>query len=74
MKPIPTTKELAEEALRILERQEATMTSKEHFERMVRDGLIDRQGRVLCNRLFGDSPKQPEAPPKRPRKRKRKRS
>jgi hypothetical protein len=54
MNNIPTTKELAEEALRLL--KELPMTSREHIEFLMRQGIIDYQGRVLCNRYFGDGP------------------
>ena len=65
MKKILSTKELAAEALRALE--ETWMTPREHFERLVRAGIIDRQGRVLCNRYFGDGPpKDADTPPATP--------
>lgn len=41
------------------------MTSKEHIESLVREGIIDRTGRVICQKLFGagtsaDTPGVPE--------------
>jgi D-lyxose ketol-isomerase len=58
MNNYPTTRELAEEALRVL--QENPMTPREHFEFLIQHGIIDRNGRVLVNRLFGaTNPEQP---------------
>lgn len=34
------------------------MTSEEHFEFLVEKGIIDRQGRVICAKLFGANPGQ----------------
>lgn len=59
MNHYPTTKELAEESLRILE--ENPMTSREHFEFLVREGIIDREGRVLVCRYFSQGEPSPEA-------------
>jgi hypothetical protein len=52
MAPMPTSKELAREALEALKSEQ--MTSSEHFELLVRKGIIDRKGRVLVAKLFGD--------------------
>ncbi len=52
MDKTPSPKQLAEEARRAL--KEAPMTSGEHFEFLVREGIIDRSGRALVARLFGD--------------------
>jgi hypothetical protein len=49
--PSPSPEQLAEEARRIL--AEHPMTPRELFEFLVEKGIIDRNGRVLCNRLFG---------------------
>src|SRR5687768_13220295 len=52
-------KELAEEARRAFAAN--PMTPEEHWEFLIREGLIDRNGRVLCNRLFGErTVKQPD--------------
>ncbi len=32
------------------------MTPHEHIEFLVKHGIIDRTGRVLCNKLFGGTP------------------
>jgi hypothetical protein len=65
MKPYPTTKELAEEAMRILE--ENPMSSREHIEFLIREGIIDREGRVLVCRYFsGGTPADAETPPAAP--------
>jgi hypothetical protein len=71
MSKFRTTKELAEEALRIL--KENPETSHEHWERLVRQGIIDREGRVLVCRYFSQGEPSPEAetppapPPEPPR-------
>ena len=60
----PTPRELAEEALEAL--RASPMTSDEHFEFLVEQGIIDRQGRVLVAKLFGangDQVPQTPAPP-----------
>src|SRR5438309_494749 len=49
----PSPKQLAEEALRALA-EAPPMTPQEHWEFLVEKGIIDRNGRVLVNRLFGD--------------------
>ncbi len=36
--------------------RETQMEPHEHFEFLIKHGLIDREGRVLCNRLFGGNP------------------
>jgi hypothetical protein len=65
MNNYPTTKELAEEALRILE--ENPMSSREHIEFLIREGIIDREGRVLVCRYFsGGTPPDAETPPSTP--------
>src|SRR5215213_9477901 len=59
-----SARELAEEARRALEA--APMTSDELFEFLVTHGIIDRSGRLLGQRLFGEmEPGQSEtaAPP-----------
>jgi hypothetical protein len=61
MLPSPSPKELAEEARRALAAA-PKMTPLEHFEFLVKEGIIDRQGRVLCNRLFGGQDDQTEKP------------
>ena len=53
MEKAPTPQELAEEALRAL--KGAPMSPHEHFEFLVRQGIIDRSGRVLVARLFGEA-------------------
>jgi hypothetical protein len=53
MEMIPTPQQLAEEALRAL--KDSPMTAEEHIEFLVQQGIIDRSGRVLVNKLFGDS-------------------
>jgi hypothetical protein len=50
MNKYPTTTELAQDALRVL--KESPETPREHFERLVRNGIIDREGRVLVCRYF----------------------
>ncbi len=60
----PSAKELAEEARRVLE--ENPMSPEEHFEFLVQQGIIDRNGRVLVMKLFGggnDQQPPPEPPP-----------
>jgi hypothetical protein len=51
MNTYPSARELGEEALRVL--KENPMTPQEHFEFLIKHGIIDRTGRVLVNRLFG---------------------
>jgi len=46
-----TPQELAQEALQTL--RASTMTPREHFEFLVQQGIIDRNGRVLVGKLFG---------------------
>jgi hypothetical protein len=58
MNHFPTAKELAEEARQAL--LNFRMTPLEHWEWLIREGIIDRQGRVICNKLFGDD--KPQAP------------
>ena len=50
----PTPREFADEALRALD--ELKLTPEEHIELLVRHGIIDRNGRVLCNKLFNGKP------------------
>jgi hypothetical protein len=65
MSRILSTKELAAEALRALE--ENRMTPREHFEFLVREGIIDREGRVLVCRYFsGGAPPDGDTPPATP--------
>lgn len=65
MNHYPTTTELAEEALRIL--KESPETPHERFERLVRHGIIDREGRVLVCRYFSQgSPPDADTPPPPP--------
>jgi hypothetical protein len=52
MNSFPSPRELAQEALQVLE--ENPMTSEEHFEFLVREGIIDRNGKVLVQKLFGE--------------------
>ena len=47
----PSPRELAEEALAAL--HEPPMTPHEHFEFLIQQGIIDRNGRVLVAKLFG---------------------
>ena len=54
MNRYPSPRELAEEGLKAL--RETRMTPHEHIEFLVRHGIIDRTGRVLCNKLFGGTP------------------
>ena len=56
MNPYPTAKELAREALEILESD--TETPEELFEALVQEGIIDRDGRVICAKLFGEAAAQ----------------
>jgi hypothetical protein len=58
MNRYPTARELGEEALRIIKAD--TMTPLERFEFLIQKGIIDRNGRVLVNRLFGAT--KPESP------------
>ncbi len=62
MKNNPTPRELADEALEAL--RASPMTSDEHFEFLVQQGIIDRSGRVLVAKLFGEQAdqEQPHAP------------
>lgn len=46
-----STKELAKEFLEALEND--TDTPEEHFEWLVKEGIIDRNGKVICQKLFG---------------------
>jgi hypothetical protein len=64
--PSPSPKQLAEEARRIL--AENPMTPREHLEFLIEKGIIDREGRVLCNRLFGgqDADQADATPPSTP--------
>ncbi len=48
----PSPRELAEEARRALEAA-PPMTSRERWEFLIQQGIIDENGRVLVNRLFG---------------------
>jgi hypothetical protein len=61
MLPSPSAKEIAEEARWILAAA-PKMTPLEHFEFLIAHGIIDRQGRVICNRLFGGQDDQTEKP------------
>lgn len=36
------------------------MTPLEHWEWLIRKGIIDREGRVICMKLFGDD--EPQSP------------
>ena len=54
MERIPTPRELAEEARRALAAN--PMTSRERWEFLIQQGIIDSEGRVICNRLFGEAP------------------
>ena len=57
----PSPRELADEALQAL--REAPMTPREHFEFLIQQGIIDRQGRVLVAKLFGANGDQvPQSP------------
>jgi hypothetical protein len=53
MNNFPTPEELAREAIEAL--RSSPMTPSEHFEFLVRRGIIDRNGRVLVNKLFGEN-------------------
>jgi hypothetical protein len=57
--PLSTT-ELAREISEALRKN--PMSPHEHWEFLVREGIIDRDGRVLCNKLFGTLPDQPLDP------------
>lgn len=59
MKRPSSPKELAREALRAL--KEDRMSSREHFEFLVQQGIIDRNGRVLVAKLFGAANGQDES-------------
>ncbi|GEM_PF-4322857 len=68
MKSNPSPRELADEALQAL--REAPMTPHDHFEFLIQQGIIDRNGRVLVAKLFGAEPSkatdgmaEPPAPP-----------
>ena len=64
MKSNPSPREPADEALQAL--REAPMTPHEHFEFLIQQGIIDRQGRVLVAKLFGangDQASQATVPP-----------
>jgi hypothetical protein len=61
MLPSPSPEEFAEEIRRALEAA-PKMTPLEHFEFLIKEGIIDRQGRVICNRLFGGQDDQTEKP------------
>jgi hypothetical protein len=52
MNRFPTPHELAVEAMAALDA--APMTPQEHFEFLVQQGIIDRSGRVLVCKLFGN--------------------
>ena len=56
MNPDPTAKELAREALEILESE--TRTPEEHFAALAQEGIIDRDGRVICAKRFGEAAAQ----------------
>jgi len=65
MNTIPTTTELALQAREILRND--TMTPKERWEFLIERGIIDREGRVICQKLFGgnavqDTPAVPDKP------------
>lgn len=59
MNNISSPEELAREALEAIASD--TMTPEEHFEVLVKEGIIDRNGRVICAKLFGNGAGQ-EAP------------
>jgi hypothetical protein len=68
---ISPTKQLAREIREALEND--PMTDDELFEFIVQEGIIDRQGRVICGKLFGaganqETPADPETngPPQQP--------
>jgi hypothetical protein len=54
MNRYPSPRELAEEMLQAL--RETRMSPHEHIEFLIREGIIDRNGRVLVNKLFGGKP------------------
>lgn len=62
-----TQKEFLEEARRALEAH-GRMTPQERWEFLIREGIIDSEGRVICQKLFGDydgsPPPAPAEPPK----------
>ena len=60
MKNTLSPQELAQEALEAL--RTSPMTSQEHFEFLVQQGIIDRSGRVLVAKLFGEQADQNGAP------------
>jgi hypothetical protein len=52
MKNAPTNpREMAQEACQAL--RNSNMTPREHFDFLVQQGIIDRNGRVLVGKLFG---------------------
>lgn len=53
-----STKELAKEFLQALEND--TETPEELFDWLVEEGIIDRNGRVICAKLFGQG--RPDLP------------
>jgi len=58
--PYPSPTELGREALEALRNK--PMTPDELFEFIVQEGIIDRQGRVICAKLFGANREIPAAP------------
>jgi len=65
MNQFPTPRELAAEAQAALDA--APMTPKEHFEFMIQQGIIDREGRVLVCRYFRtDKPEDQDGTPQPP--------
>lgn len=60
MSNTPSSQELAREAIEVLKKN--PMTSEEHFEFLVKQGIIDRNGRVICAKLFGKGADQ-DSPP-----------
>ncbi len=59
MKYNPSPRELADEAL--AELRAAPLSPSEGFEFLVRQGIIDRSGRVLVGKLFGTETPQEAA-------------
>lgn len=64
MDSFPTTKQLVEEARRALAAN--PMTPRELFDFLVQQGIIDRDGRVLVQRLFGNTDADQDVPVRAP--------
>lgn len=60
MSNLSPTEELARELREAFEND--TETPEEHFDRLVEEGIIDRNGRVICQKLFGTGAGQQTSP------------